>query len=58
MEDMEEKEEDILLSHLKRLQESSSGDLLRKERNMMILVWAAILLINVLFWIGIIKLFS
>lgn len=58
MEDMEEKEEDILLSHLKRLQESSSGDLLRKERNMMILVWAAILLINVIFWIGIIKLFS
>lgn len=58
MEDMEEKEEDILLSHLKRLQESSSGDLLRKERNMMILVWAAILVINVIFWIGIIKLFS
>lgn len=58
MEDMEEKEEDLLLSQLKRLQESSSGDLLRKERNLMLLVWAAILLINVIFWIGIIKLFS
>lgn len=58
MEDMEEKEEDILLSHLKRLQESSSGDLLRKERNMMIWIWAAILVINVIFWIGMIKIFS
>lgn len=58
MEDMEEKEEDILLSHLKRLQESSSGDLLRKERNMMIWIWAAILVINVIFWIGMINIFS
>lgn len=58
MEDMEEKEEDILLSQLKRLQESSSGDLLRKERNMMIWIWAAILVINVIFWIGMINIFS
>lgn len=58
MEDMEEKEEDILLSHLKRLQESSSSDLLRKERNMMIWIWIAILVINVIFWIGMIKIFS
>ena len=58
MEDMEKKEEEILLSKLKRLQESSSGDLLRKERNMMILVWLALTVIAVIFWIGIIKLFS
>lgn len=58
MEDLEKKEEDILLSQLKRIQESSSGNLLRKERNMMILIWASILVINVLFWIGIIKIFS
>lgn len=58
MENMEKEEEEILLSKLKRLQESSSGDLLRKERNMMILVWLSIALINILFWIGIIKLFS
>ena len=58
MEDMEKEEEEILLSKLKRLQESSSGDLLRKERNMMILVWLALTVIAVIFWIGIIKLFS
>lgn len=58
MEDMEEKEEDLLLSQLKRLQESSSGDLLRKERNMMIWIWVSILVINVIFWIGMIKIFS
>lgn len=58
MEDLEKEEEEILLSQLKRLQESSSGDLLRKERNMMILVWLALIAIAVIFWIGIIKLFS
>ena len=58
MEDMEKEEEEILLSQLKRIQESSSGDLLRKERNMMILVWLALTVIAVIFWIGIIKLFS
>lgn len=58
MEDMEEKEEDILLSQLKRLQESSSGDLLRKERNMMILIWIALLVIGTIFWIGMINIFS
>ena len=58
MEDMEKEEEDILLSQLKRLQESSSGDLLRKERNMMILIWIALAVIGTIFWIGIINLFS
>ena len=58
MEDLEKEEEEILLSKLKRIQESSSGDLLRKERNMMILVWLALTVIAVIFWIGIIKLFS
>ena len=58
MEDIEEKEEEILLSQLKRIQESSSGDILRKERNMMILVWLALAVIATIFWIGIIKIFS
>ena len=58
MENLEKEEEEILLSQLKRIQESSSGNLLRKERNMMILVWIAILLVNVLFWIGMVKIFS
>lgn len=58
MENLEKEEEEILLSQLKRIQESSSGDLLRKERNMMILVWLALTVIAVIFWIGIIKLFS
>ena len=58
MEDMEKKEEKILLSKLKRIQESSSSDLLRKERNLMLLVWGALIVINVIFWIGIIKIFS
>ena len=58
MENMEKEEEEILLSQLKRLQESSSGDLLRKERNMMILVWLALAVIATIFWIGIIKIFS
>ena len=58
MENMEKEEEEILLSQLKRLQESSSGDLLRKERNMMILVWLALAVIAIIFWIGIIKIFS
>ena len=58
MEDLEKKEEEILLSKLKRLQESSSGDLLRKERNMMILVWIALAVIGTIFWIGMVKIFS
>lgn len=58
MEDMEKEEEEILLSQLKRIQESSSGDLLRKERNMMILIWLALAVIGTIFWIGIINLFS
>lgn len=58
MENLEKKEEEILLSKLKRIQESSSGDLLRKERNLMLLVWGALIVINIIFWIGIIKIFS
>lgn len=58
MENMEEKEEDILLKELKRIQESRSGSYLYKERVLMILVWLASLLIGTIFWIGMIKILT
>jgi hypothetical protein len=58
MEDMEKKEEDILLKELERIQELRTGNYVHKERIAMIIVWLAILLIGVIFWIGMIKILT
>lgn len=47
MEDMEKKEEDILLKELERIQKFKSGNFLYKERIIMIGLWLAV---AALFW--------
>jgi hypothetical protein len=47
MENMDKKEEDILLNELRRLQQSKSGRFIYKERVIMIAIWLGV---AALFW--------